>query len=212
MLCHVALARQAPARVRTSKQLESMPSQRVAPAFCFRHPDGIVRARWPRYDGPVTGSVVDDAARAGQHANAARPTPRRTAGASETHVIRQKPAPLSPLAPGTRPDLPPIRGVGLATAQAGIRYSGRTDDVLYVGLSEGTQAAGVFTRSKCPSAPVDWCRTALGSAGARALVVNSAMPTPSRGGLAARPWNAPADRGRGGGEPPGGDLHRLHVA
>ncbi|WP_264049675.1 bifunctional glutamate N-acetyltransferase/amino-acid acetyltransferase ArgJ [Methylobacterium flocculans] len=83
-----------------------------------------------------------------------------------------KSPPVSPLAPRTRPDLPPIRGVGLATAQAGIRYSGRTD-VLYVALAEGTQAAGVFTRSKCPSAPVDWCRAALGSAGARALVVNS---------------------------------------
>ncbi|MCJ2036761.1 bifunctional glutamate N-acetyltransferase/amino-acid acetyltransferase ArgJ [Methylobacterium sp. J-068] len=83
-----------------------------------------------------------------------------------------KSPPVSPLAPRTSPDLPPIRGVGLATAQAGIRYSGRTD-VLYVALAEGTRAAGVFTRSKCPSAPVDWCREALGSAGARALVVNS---------------------------------------
>ncbi|KQP42462.1 N-acetylglutamate synthase [Methylobacterium sp. Leaf104] len=83
-----------------------------------------------------------------------------------------KSPPVSPLAPRTQPELPAIRGVGLATAQAGIRYSGRTD-VLYVALAAGTQAAGVFTRSKCPSAPVDWCREALGSAGARALVVNS---------------------------------------
>ncbi|KQO68240.1 bifunctional glutamate N-acetyltransferase/amino-acid acetyltransferase ArgJ [Methylobacterium sp. Leaf89] len=83
-----------------------------------------------------------------------------------------KSPPVSPLAPRTQPQLPAIRGVGLATAQAGIRYSGRTD-VLYVALAAGTQAAGVFTRSKCPSAPVDWCREALGSAGARALVVNS---------------------------------------
>jgi glutamate N-acetyltransferase/amino-acid N-acetyltransferase len=83
-----------------------------------------------------------------------------------------KSPPVSPLAPKVQAELPPIRGVGLATAQAGIRYSGRTD-VLYVALAEGTEAAGVFTRSKCPSAPVDWCREALGSAGARALVVNS---------------------------------------
>ncbi|KAB1075494.1 bifunctional glutamate N-acetyltransferase/amino-acid acetyltransferase ArgJ [Methylobacterium planeticum] len=83
-----------------------------------------------------------------------------------------KSPPVSPLAPGTYPDLPAIRGVALATAQAGIRYSGRTD-VLYVGLAEGTQAAGVFTRSKCPSAPVDWCREALATPAARALVVNS---------------------------------------
>ncbi len=80
---------------------------------------------------------------------------------------------ISPLAPATQPSLPEIAGVRLATAQAGIRYKGRTD-VLYVALDEGTQVAGVFTRSRCPSAPVDWCRAALDAkAGARALVVNS---------------------------------------
>ncbi|SFL77125.1 bifunctional glutamate N-acetyltransferase/amino-acid acetyltransferase ArgJ [Methylorubrum salsuginis] len=80
---------------------------------------------------------------------------------------------ISPLAPATQPSLPEIAGVRLATAQAGIRYKGRTD-VLYVALDEGTQVAGVFTRSRCPSAPVDWCRAALeAKAGARALVVNS---------------------------------------
>ena len=83
-------------------------------------------------------------------------------------------SPVSPLAPATHPDLPPIPGVRIATAQAGIRYAGRTD-VLWVALDAGTQAAGVFTRSKCPSAPVDWCREALraGGGAARALVVNS---------------------------------------
>ena len=81
--------------------------------------------------------------------------------------------PISPLAPATQPSLPEIAGVRLATAQAGIRYKGRTD-VLYVALDAGTQVAGVFTRSRCPSAPVDWCRAALeAKAGARALVVNS---------------------------------------
>lgn len=80
---------------------------------------------------------------------------------------------ISPLAPATQPSLPEIAGVRLATAQAGIRYKGRTD-VLYVALDAGTQVAGVFTRSRCPSAPVDWCRAALeAKAGARALVVNS---------------------------------------
>ncbi len=86
--------------------------------------------------------------------------------------MSSKPSPVSPLAPTTYPDLPPVAGVRLATAQAGIRYSGRTD-VLYVGLEAGTRAAGVFTRSKCPSAPVDWCREALANGSARALVVNS---------------------------------------
>ena len=83
-----------------------------------------------------------------------------------------KSPPVSPLAPASMPTLPAIRGVGLATAQAGIRYSGRTD-VLYVGLDAGTVAAGVFTRSRCPSAPVDWCRDALAGGSARVLVVNS---------------------------------------
>jgi glutamate N-acetyltransferase/amino-acid N-acetyltransferase len=79
---------------------------------------------------------------------------------------------VSPLAPKSYPDLPAIAGVRLATAEAGIRYRGRTD-VLYVALDEGTQVAGVFTRSKCPSAPVDWCRENLAQGRARVLVVNS---------------------------------------
>ena len=83
-----------------------------------------------------------------------------------------KSPPVSPLAPAAMPELPPLPGVRIATAQAGIRYSGRTD-VLYMALEAGTQAAGVFTRSKCPSAPVDWCREALAEGSARALVVNS---------------------------------------
>jgi len=83
-----------------------------------------------------------------------------------------KSPPVSPLAPTAVPELPPLPGVRIATAQAGIRYSGRTD-VLYMALEAGTQAAGVFTRSKCPSAPVDWCREALAEGSARALVVNS---------------------------------------
>ena len=34
-------------------------------------------------------------------------------------------------------------------------------DVLLALFDKGTTVAGVFTRSKCPSAPVDWCRAAL---------------------------------------------------
>jgi glutamate N-acetyltransferase/amino-acid N-acetyltransferase len=79
---------------------------------------------------------------------------------------------VSPLAPKTIPVLPPIGGVRLATAAAGIRYRDR-DDVVLVTLDPGTAAAGVFTRSKCPSAPVEWCRLHLKGAKPRALVVNS---------------------------------------
>jgi glutamate N-acetyltransferase/amino-acid N-acetyltransferase len=79
---------------------------------------------------------------------------------------------VSPLAPVHVPDIPVIAGVRLATAAAGIRYAGRTD-VLLALFEPGTTAAGVFTRSKCPSAPVEWCRTHLKRGKARALVVNS---------------------------------------
>ena len=84
---------------------------------------------------------------------------------------------VSPLAPTNVPDMPAIAGVRLATAQAGIRYRGRTD-VLLALFDEGTTAAGVFTKSKCPSAPVEWCRANLKSGKsaknlARALVINS---------------------------------------
>src|SRR3954454_10023369 len=71
-----------------------------------------------------------------------------------------KAAPVSPLAPVSFPEMPAIPGVRFATAEAGIRYKGRTD-VLFLTLDEGTQAAGVFTSAKCPSDPVDWCRHAL---------------------------------------------------
>lgn len=79
---------------------------------------------------------------------------------------------VSPLAPKTIADLPPIGGVRLATAEAGIRYKDRTD-VLLVGFDKPAAVAGVFTRSKCASAPVEWCREQLAGGKARALVVNS---------------------------------------
>ena len=89
-----------------------------------------------------------------------------------------KPSPVSPLAPTHVPAMPAIAGVRLGTAAAGIRYKGRTDVLLAV-MDKGTTAAGVFTTSKCPSAPVEWCRAVLkggkSSKGglAQALVVNS---------------------------------------
>src|SRR5882757_1256295 len=79
---------------------------------------------------------------------------------------------VSPLAPTAVPDMPAIDGVRLATAAAGIRYAGRTD-VLLALLDPGTVVAGVFTQSKCPSAPVEWCRAHIKGGAASALVVNS---------------------------------------
>ena len=79
---------------------------------------------------------------------------------------------ISPLAPACVPAMPEIAGVRLATAAAGIRYSGRTD-VLLALFDPGTTVAGVLTRSRCPSAPVEWCRARLPAGKARALLVNS---------------------------------------
>ena len=82
---------------------------------------------------------------------------------------------VSPLAPTRFPAMPEIAGVRLAAAAAGLRYVGRTDVLLAV-LDKGTSVAGVLTRSHCPSAPVEWCKSkselnakpvCTGSAGAR---------------------------------------------
>ncbi|WP_284177545.1 bifunctional glutamate N-acetyltransferase/amino-acid acetyltransferase ArgJ [Rhabdaerophilum sp. SD176] len=83
-----------------------------------------------------------------------------------------KNVPVSPLAPKKTPKMPAIDGVAFATAEAGIRYKGRTDVLLAV-LAPGSTMAGVFTRSKCPSAAVDWCRQILPGGKARAVIVNS---------------------------------------
>jgi glutamate N-acetyltransferase / amino-acid N-acetyltransferase len=80
--------------------------------------------------------------------------------------------PVSPLAPKSYPELPEIDGVRFATAEAGIKYKNRTD-VLLVAMDEGTVVAGVLTRTRCPSAAVDWCRQQLPGGKARALLVNS---------------------------------------
>jgi glutamate N-acetyltransferase / amino-acid N-acetyltransferase len=81
-------------------------------------------------------------------------------------------ATVSPLAPKTFASLPALRGVRMATASAGIKYKNRTD-VLMMVFDAPAAVAGVFTKSKCPSAPVDFCRTNLPNGTARAVVVNS---------------------------------------
>jgi glutamate N-acetyltransferase/amino-acid N-acetyltransferase len=83
------------------------------------------------------------------------------------------PAPArSPFAPAELPELPPVRGVRLATGAAGIRYQGRTD-LLLIELADSTAAAGALTRSATAAAPVGWCRTVLEQGRARAVVVNA---------------------------------------
>jgi glutamate N-acetyltransferase/amino-acid N-acetyltransferase len=78
---------------------------------------------------------------------------------------------VSPLAVPL-PSMPPIAGVRLGAVAAGIRYQNRNDLVM-AEFAAGTTVAGVFTSNKCPGAPIDWCRKALGGGRARALVVNA---------------------------------------
>lgn len=79
---------------------------------------------------------------------------------------------ISPLAPKHIVSLPPLDGVRMQTIEAGIKYSGR-DDVLLMVFDEPASVAGVFTKSKCASAPVDHCQQVLSKGVARAVVVNS---------------------------------------
>ncbi|WP_295810246.1 bifunctional glutamate N-acetyltransferase/amino-acid acetyltransferase ArgJ [uncultured Nitratireductor sp.] len=81
-------------------------------------------------------------------------------------------AAVSPLAPEKYPSMPSVEGVRIATTEAGVKYKGRTD-LLTMVFDQGTTVAGVFTRSKCPSAPVEFCRENLAGGTARILVVNS---------------------------------------
>ncbi len=83
--------------------------------------------------------------------------------------------PVSPLAPANGfPNLPQVDGVRFATAEAGVKYAGRTD-VMLAELCPGTVVAGTFTRSKTRAAPVLDCETKLGgpSSEGAAFLVNS---------------------------------------
>jgi len=88
--------------------------------------------------------------------------------------------PVSPLAP-VDPEPPlAVSGVRLAVGEAGIRYAGRVDLLLAEFVPE-TTVAGVLTRSAAPGHPVTWCRRALASGLARALIVNAGNANVCRG-------------------------------
>jgi len=82
--------------------------------------------------------------------------------------------PVSPLAPAQFPYLLPVPGVEMGAVAAGLKYKGRPD-LLMVTFKEDTVAAGVFTQSQMPAAPVDWSKQAIAATKgrARALVVNA---------------------------------------
>jgi len=78
----------------------------------------------------------------------------------------------SPFAPKRFPALPAVSGVLLGGASCGVKYKGRKDLFLAT-LEPGSALAGVFTKSKTASAPVEWCRKHLRGGKARAIIVNS---------------------------------------
>jgi glutamate N-acetyltransferase / amino-acid N-acetyltransferase len=79
---------------------------------------------------------------------------------------------VSPLAPTNFFEPPALAGIRLATRACGVRYQGRTD-VMLMELAPGTAIAGVLTRSRTASAPVETCRRHLKGGKARAILVNS---------------------------------------
>ena len=79
---------------------------------------------------------------------------------------------VSPLAPKLYPELPPLEGVTLSAIEAGIKYQGRKDLCL-ISFEKQAEIAGVFTTSRCSSAPVDWCRKHLAKGRVKAVVINS---------------------------------------
>ncbi|WP_421730856.1 bifunctional glutamate N-acetyltransferase/amino-acid acetyltransferase ArgJ [Brevundimonas sp.] len=126
------------------------------------------------------------------------PKPRASTGQKIEHAIEkaldplataikratQPAAPAAPGKPGLAisplavpfPTIPPIGGVEIATGRAGF-YKHQRDDLVVFRFAKGTTCAGVFTKHKVGSAPVDWCKRHLdaddGGKDVRALVVNA---------------------------------------
>jgi len=99
-------------------------------------------------------------------------TSRKSASSNAGAPPKKKLA-RSPLAPKRFVTLEPVAGVRLAGRAVGLKKHKGVKDLMVAELAPGTTVAGVLTRSKCPSAPVDWCRAILPRGSARVLVVNS---------------------------------------
>ncbi len=100
--------------------------------------------------------------------------PSGTEAAAPTPPAGKPGLAISPLAVPF-PTIPPIGGVEMATARAGF-YKHERDDLVVFRFARGTSCAGVFTRHKIGSAPVDWCKKQLAAGDGkdvRALVINA---------------------------------------
>jgi glutamate N-acetyltransferase/amino-acid N-acetyltransferase len=117
---------------------------------------------------------------------------------------------ISPFAPEKFPTLPPLTGFKMATAEAGVKYKGRTDLWVLMGQS-GTQIAGVFTKNACPGAPIDWSRKALNveTLGPRLVIVNSGTANVFAG-QAGR--DAVLETAKGAAECFGADAYAIQLA
>lgn len=77
--------------------------------------------------------------------------------------------------------LAPVKGVRVASAATGVKRSGKKD-LAILSVCEGAAVSAVFTRSRCPAAPVELCRRHLRRRkGTRALVVNSGVANAGTG-------------------------------
>ncbi|HAT07836.1 MAG TPA: bifunctional ornithine acetyltransferase/N-acetylglutamate synthase [Rhodobiaceae bacterium] len=97
-----------------------------------------------------------------------------------------KKLPVSPLAPKKTAKPKALSGIRLSAMASGAGYKGR-DDVLLVELDKTARMAGVFTRSKMPSAAVDLSRAHLAATKgrARAILVNAGNANAFTGGAGA---------------------------
>ncbi|MFK7902112.1 MAG: bifunctional glutamate N-acetyltransferase/amino-acid acetyltransferase ArgJ [Nitratireductor sp.] len=99
---------------------------------------------------------------------------------------------VSPLAPLNWPEMPSLEGVLLGSVEAGIKYKGRKDLTAII-FEKPAQIAGVFTKSYCPSAPVEWCQKHLPKGKARAIVINSGNANAFTGKMGKDASNKTAD-------------------
>ncbi len=100
------------------------------------------------------------------------------------------------------PTIPPIAGIRLGTAYAGIRKT-EADDLAVVELVPGTAVAAVFTRNAFCAAPVTVAREHLAAGEVRWLVINAGNANAGTGpdGLAAARTTCAELARLGGGKP-----------